>query len=69
MLKQNKFGKYAFICYEDPNNPENGFKSAASAQFAMDGLPLSDLDTNDDINRLFVQFHKNKAEYQQQCLK
>jgi hypothetical protein len=54
VMKQNKFGKYAFICYEDPNNPENGFKSAASAQLEMDGLPLSDLYTDDDKNRLFV---------------
>lgn len=42
MMKRNKFGQFAFICYEDPNSDDklNGFKSASNAQKAMDQLKV-----------------------------
>ena len=32
ILKQNNKGKFAFVCYENPNDYQEGFRNAAEAK-------------------------------------
>lgn len=42
VLKRNKFGQFAFVCYDDPESKEKkiGFKNAADAQKALNKLKV-----------------------------
>ena len=61
-LCHNKFGPYAFVCFEDPNDSSAGAKAAKAAQDELDGKPTTE---NPDL-KLFVKPHMKKEKFEKE---
>ena len=42
LMKRNKYGQFAYVCYDDPNSEDKkiGFKNATEAQKSLDKLKV-----------------------------
>ena len=60
-LEANQHGKYAFVCFDDPVNPEEGGKAAQKAIEQLDGKQYDE----DPSKKLYVRYHLNKSKHEQ----